>query len=115
VARASVRTGAPIIPCAVVGAEEVHPKIGGMDWIGKPLGLPYVPITPTFPALGPLGVVPLPSKWWIDFAPPVPTARYGAKGADDPILVTRLSEEIRSTVQRTVDARLAQRQSVWLG
>lgn len=113
--RLALRTGAPIVPCAIVGAEEVHPKIGGMDWIGKPLGLPYVPITPTFPALGPLGVVPLPSKWWIDFAPPVPTARYGAKGADDPILVTRLGEEIRSTVQRMLDARLAQRQSVWLG
>jgi len=86
-----------------------------MDWIGKPLGLPYVPITPTFPALGPLGAIPLPSKWWIDFAPPVATARHGAKGADDPILVTRLSEEIRATVQRAVNARLAKRESVWLG
>jgi len=113
--RLALRTGAPIIPCAIVGAEEVHPKIGGMDWIGKPLGLPYVPITPTFPALGLLGAVPLPSKWWIDFSPPVATARYGAKGADDPILVTRLSEEIRSIVQKRLDARLAKRESVWLG
>jgi 1-acyl-sn-glycerol-3-phosphate acyltransferase len=113
--RLALRTGAPIIPCAVVGAEELHPKIGSIDWVGRPLGLPYVPITPTFPALGPLGVVPLPSKWWIDFGKPIRVGAHGAKGADDPILVTRISEEVRSTVQRMIDARLARRGSVWLG
>ena len=86
-----------------------------MDWIGRPFGLPYCPITPTFPALGPLGVVPLPSKWSIDFAPPVPIAQYGPQAADDPILVTRLGEEVRATVQRMLDARLARRRSVWFG
>jgi 1-acyl-sn-glycerol-3-phosphate acyltransferase len=111
--RLALRTGAPVVPCAIVGAEEVHPKIGAMDWIGKPLGLPYVPITPTFPALGPLGVIPLPSKWWIDFAPPISTAAYGAKAADDPILVTRLTEETRATIQRRVRDRLARRESIW--
>jgi 1-acyl-sn-glycerol-3-phosphate acyltransferase len=113
--RLALRTGAPIVPCAVVGAEEVHPKIGSMDWVGRPFGLPYFPITPTFPALGPLGVVPLPSKWSIDFGEPVAVARYGAKGADDPILVARLSEQVRGTVQRMLDARLARRESVWFG
>jgi 1-acyl-sn-glycerol-3-phosphate acyltransferase len=113
--RLALRTGAPIVPCAIVGAEEAHPKIGSMDWAGKPLGLPYVPITPTFPALGPLGVVPLPSKWWIDFAEPIEVAKRGRAGADDPILVNRLSEQVRSIVQRMVDARLAQRRSVWFG
>ena len=113
--RLALRTGAPIVPCAVVGAEELHPKIGSIDWVGRPLGLPYVPITPTFPALGPLGVVPLPSKWWIDFGAPVRVASHGAKGADDPILVSRISEEVRSTVQGMVDARLARRESVWVG
>jgi 1-acyl-sn-glycerol-3-phosphate acyltransferase len=111
--RLALRTGAPIVPCAIVGAEEVHPKIGGMDWIGRPLGLPYVPITPTYPALGPLGVVPLPSKWWIDFGPPVPAARAGAGAADDPILVTRLTEETRATIQRMLRARLARREGIW--
>ena len=113
--RLALRTGAPIVPCAIVGAEEVHPKIGSMDWVGKPFGLPYVPITPTFPALGPLGVVPLPSKWWIDFGEPIDVSAHGPAGAEDPILVNRLSEEVRSTVQRMVDARLARRRSVWLG
>jgi 1-acyl-sn-glycerol-3-phosphate acyltransferase len=113
--RLALRTGAPIIPCAVVGAEEVHPKIGSMDWVGRPFGLPYFPITPTFPALGPIGVVPLPSKWWIDFAEPVAVDKYGPQAAEDPILVARLSEQVRGTVQTMIDTRLARRQSVWFG
>jgi 1-acyl-sn-glycerol-3-phosphate acyltransferase len=113
--RLALRTGAPIVPCAIVGAEEVHPKIGSMDWVGKPFGLPYFPITPTFPALGPLGVVPLPSKWSIDFAGPVEVEKYGPQAADDPILVNRLSEQVRGTVQRMIDSRLARRRSVWFG
>ncbi|HEV7500118.1 MAG TPA: lysophospholipid acyltransferase family protein [Vicinamibacteria bacterium] len=113
--RLALRTGAPIVPCAVVGAEEVHPKIASMDWLGKPIGLPYLPITPTFPLLGPLGFVPLPTKWSIDFADPIPMDAFGPEGAEDPILVNRLSEQVRSTVQRMVDSRLARRRSVWFG
>ena len=66
-------------------------------------------------ALGPLGVVPLPSKWSIDFAEPIASTRYGPEGADDPILVNRLSEQVRATVQRMIDGRLARRRSVWFG
>jgi 1-acyl-sn-glycerol-3-phosphate acyltransferase len=113
--RLALRTGAPIVPCAVVGAEEIHPKIASMDWAGRPLGLPYLPITPTFPLLGPLGVIPRPTKWSIDFADPIPMDAYGPQGAEDPILVNRLSEQVRSTVQHMVDSRLARRRSVWFG
>lgn len=113
--RLALRTGSPIVPCAVVGAEEIHPKIASVDWLGRPLGLPYLPITPTFPLLGPLGVIPLPTKWSIDFADPIPMDTYGPEGAEDPILVNRLSEQVRSIVQRMVDSRLARRRSVWFG
>lgn len=113
--RLAIRTGAPIVPCAIVGAEEVHPKIGSMDWAGRPFGLPYLPITPTFPALGPIGFVPLPSKWSIEFAEPVEVAQHGPDAADDPILVSRLSEEVRGTIRGMLDRRLAERQSVWFG
>jgi 1-acyl-sn-glycerol-3-phosphate acyltransferase len=113
--RLALRTGAPLVPCAVIGAEEIHPMIGSMNWLGRPFGLPYLPITPTFPFLGPLGFVPLPTKWWIEFAEPVPTAEYGPAAADDPILVNRLAETVRSNIQRMVDARLARRRSIWFG
>lgn len=113
--RLALRTGAPIVPVAVVGAEEVHPMLAKANWVGRPLGLPYFPITPTFPHLGLLGTVPLPSKWSIDFGDPLPMAEHGPEGADDPILVNRLSEQVRSTIQRMIDGRLARRRSVWFG
>jgi 1-acyl-sn-glycerol-3-phosphate acyltransferase len=113
--RIALRTGAPIIPCAVVGAEEIHPVIAKADWVGRPFGLPYFPLTPTFPWLGPAGFVPLPTKWSIDFGDPVDLGGHGPEGADDPILVNRLSEEVRSAIQRMVDSRLARRRSIWFG
>jgi 1-acyl-sn-glycerol-3-phosphate acyltransferase len=113
--RIALRTGAPIVPCAVVGAEEIHPVIAKADWVGRPLGFPYFPITPTFPALGPLGLLPLPTKWSIDFGDPLPTDEYGPDAADDPILVNRISEQVRSTIQGMIDGRLARRRSVWFG
>jgi 1-acyl-sn-glycerol-3-phosphate acyltransferase len=113
--RLALRTGAPIIPCAVVGAEEIHPVLARADWLGRPLGLPYFPLTPTFPLLGPLGVVPLPTRWSIEFADPLPTADHGPEAADDVILVNRLSEQVRTTIQRMLDGRLARRRSVWFG
>jgi 1-acyl-sn-glycerol-3-phosphate acyltransferase len=113
--RLALRTGAPIVPCAVVGGEEIHPMLARADFVGRPLGLPYFPLTPTFPWLGPLGAVPLPTKWSIDFGDPLPTRDHGPEAADDPILVNRLAEQVRATIQRMIDGRLARRRSVWFG
>jgi 1-acyl-sn-glycerol-3-phosphate acyltransferase len=113
--RLALRTGAPMVPTAVVGAEETHPILAKADWVGRPFGLPYFPITPTFPILGLLGTIPLPTKWSIDFADPIETAGYGPEGADDVILVNRLSEQVRETIQRMIDGRLARRHSIWFG
>jgi len=113
--RIALRTGTPIIPCAVVGAEEIHPVIAKADWVGRPFGFPYFPITPTFPWLGPLGFVPLPTKWSIDFGDPLDLSEHEPEAADDPILVNRLAEEVRATIQRMIDGRLARRRSVWFG
>jgi 1-acyl-sn-glycerol-3-phosphate acyltransferase len=113
--RLALRARAPIIPCAVVGSEEIHPMVGQVDFIGRPFGLPYFPLTPTFPWLGPLGLVPLPTKWSIDFGDPVPMEAHGPEAADDPLLVNRLAEDVRSTIQRMIDGRLARRRSVFFG
>ena len=113
--RLALRAQAPIVPCAVVGAEEIHPVLARADWLGRPLGLPYFPLTPSFPWLGPLGAIPLPTRWSIDFGEPIDLSQHGPGAAEDPILVNRLSEEVRSTIQRMLDDRLARRRSVWFG
>jgi 1-acyl-sn-glycerol-3-phosphate acyltransferase len=110
---AALRTGVPIIPCSIVGAEEIYPILGDLKPLARLLGVPYVPITPTFPWLGPLGLVPLPSKWIIEFGEPVETAQHGRAAADDPMLVFDLTDQVRETIQQTLYSLLMQRRSVF--
>ena len=111
---AALRTGAPIIPCSIVGAEETYPMIGNARTLARLLGLPYLPITPTFPLLGPLGAVPLPSKWIIEFGEPIETKDLGgAAAADDPMLVFNVTDQVRETIQSTLYTLLMQRRSVF--
>lgn len=98
----ALRAGAPIVPVAVVGSEELYPKIGESRALARLVGAPFFPLTPLFPWLGPLGAIPLPSRWRIEFCPPIETASYGPAGADDRSLVLELSERVRSTIQRAL-------------
>lgn len=113
VVRTAIASGVPIVPVAVVGAEEVHPVLFKVETLARAAGLPFVPVTPTFPALGPLGLVPLPSKWWIAFGEPIDTLQFGPEAVDDELLVSRLTEELRATIQGLVDQSLGRRASVW--
>jgi 1-acyl-sn-glycerol-3-phosphate acyltransferase len=110
---AALKMGVPIIPVSIVGSEEIHPMIGNAKLLARLLNLPYFPITPTFPWLGPLGLVPLPSKWYIEFGEPIPTEGYGPEGVDDPMLVFELTDRVRETIQSTLYRLLVQRRSVW--
>jgi 1-acyl-sn-glycerol-3-phosphate acyltransferase len=108
-AATAIKAQVPIIPCAIVGAEEIYPMVGNAKPIAEMLGLPYFPITPLFPWLGPLGAVPLPSRWIIEFCPPVPTSEYGPELAGDRAAVADLSGRVRGTVQRKLEDLLAER------
>jgi 1-acyl-sn-glycerol-3-phosphate acyltransferase len=110
---AALRARVPIVPCSIVGAEEIYPIIGNVKSLARLLGVPYVPITPTFPWLGPLGLVPLPSKWIIEFGEPIPTDIYPEGAADDPMLVFNLTDQVRETIQHTLYKLLMQRRSVF--
>ncbi|WP_433499278.1 lysophospholipid acyltransferase family protein [Sphaerimonospora sp. CA-214678] len=99
----AIRAGVPIIPCSIVGAEEIYPKIGDMPVLARMLGLPYLPITPFFPWLGLFGLVPLPSKWLIEFGEPIHTDEYDPGDADDPAMVFELTDHIRETMQRRLN------------
>ncbi|MFV9503075.1 MAG: lysophospholipid acyltransferase family protein [Oscillochloridaceae bacterium umkhey_bin13] len=111
--QAAIRAHAPIIPVAVVGAEEIYPMLANAEPVAKILGMPYFPITPFFPWLGPLGVIPLPTRWSVTFCEPLRTDMYDPSEADDPLTVLGLSEMVRNTIQETIDARLNQRSSVF--
>jgi 1-acyl-sn-glycerol-3-phosphate acyltransferase len=107
---AALRTGTPIVPVAIVGAEEIYPMVADFKPLARLLGTPYFPITPTFPWLGPLGLVPLPSKWYIAFSPPIETGGM-ADHADDPLAIFNLSDQVRETIQQSLRDLLMIRES----
>jgi 1-acyl-sn-glycerol-3-phosphate acyltransferase len=109
----ALRTGAPIIPVAIIGAEEIYPMIANAKFLARIFGFPYFPITWQFPALGPLGLVPLPSKWLIDFGEPIETASYGAEAADDPMFVFEMTDRVRDTIQQMLYRNLMGRRSIF--
>jgi 1-acyl-sn-glycerol-3-phosphate acyltransferase len=112
---AALRTGAPIVPCAIVGAEEIYPKLADITPLARLLGLPYVPVTPLFPLFGALGLIPLPSKWYIEFGEPIATDGFGVGADDDPMLVFNLTDQVRETIQLTLYRLLSQRRSAFFG
>ncbi|MBV8541560.1 MAG: acyltransferase family protein [Pseudonocardiales bacterium] len=112
---AALRTQVPIIPCAIVGAEEIYPMIGDIKPLARLFSAPYFPVTPFFPLLGPLGMIPLPSKWYIEFGEPLRTDAYEPGSAEDPMLVFSLTDRIREIIQQTVYRLLIRRRNPFLG
>ena len=110
---AAIRTGVPIVPCSIVGAEEIYPLVGNIPVLARLLGVPYIPVTPFFPLLGPLGLVPLPSKWIIEFGEPIRTDSYDPGAADDPMLVFNVTDQVRETIQQTLYSLLMRRKSIF--
>jgi 1-acyl-sn-glycerol-3-phosphate acyltransferase len=100
----------PLLPVAVVGAEEIHPVIGKITSLAEPLGLPYIPITPTFPWLGPFGLLPVPTKWTIQIGPPIAPPPPG----DGPGTV-RVAEAVRTAIDGMIADLLVQRRSILFG
>ena len=110
----ALRTGAPIIPVAVVGSEEIYPKLADAKPLARAIGAPFVPITPTFPWLGPLGLIPLPSRWRIEFCEPIELSEHGPDAADDRRLLFDISEQVRETIQEKLYENLVKRGSTFL-
>src|SRR5581483_7417505 len=109
--QAALRCGVPIIPVSIIGSEEIHPVLGNARLLARLLDLPYFPLTPTFPWLGPLGLVPLPSKWYIEFGSPIYLER-NPEAADDAAIVFDLTDRVRETIQSTLYRLLVQRGSI---
>jgi len=112
---AALRTKAPIVPCSIVGSEEIYPMIADVKLLARLFGLPYFPVTPLFPLAGPVGMVPLPSKWHIQFGAPIETADYDESAAEDPMVTFELTDQVRETIQQTLYQLLANRRNMFLG
>lgn len=111
----ALRTETPIVPVAIVGAEETNPLLFRIEYLAKAIGLPYVPVTPTFPMLGPLGLLPAPTKWQIHFGEPLDFRSHGREAAEDEVLVGKLAERVRATIQGMLDRAIGSRKSVFFG
>jgi 1-acyl-sn-glycerol-3-phosphate acyltransferase len=113
--RIAIKTKAPIIPVSIVGAEETYISLYKSKILANVLGAPYFPISPTWPWLGPLGLVPFPTKWFIDFGDPLPMDIYAEGSEADLLLVSQLTDRVRDIVQEMVYNRLTLRKSVFWG
>ncbi len=109
----AMRAGVPIVPVSIVGAEEIYPLVGNVPSLARLLGLPDLPITPCFPLLGPLGLIPLPSKCIIEFGEPIRTDAYEPDAADDPMLLFNVTDQVRETIQQTLYKLLVDRGSAF--
>jgi 1-acyl-sn-glycerol-3-phosphate acyltransferase len=111
---AAMRASAPIVPVAVVGAEEAAPIFAHVKPLQRLTGLLYFPITPTFPHFGLLGMLGyLPAKFWIRFLRPIRTDDMGERPWDDKALVQTVAQDVRATIQDELIDMLGDRRSVW--
>lgn len=109
----AIRAQVPICPVAMVGSEEIYPMIGDLRPLARLFGLPYFPITATFPWLGPLGLLPLPSKWIVEFCEPVPTEGLDPDDAADPMVLFEVTDRVRQSIQRTLLKNLKMRRTMF--
>lgn len=112
--RMARKAAAPIVPVAVVGAEDIYRLVAKLEWPFKYLGIPFLPVTDTFPILGPLGVIPRPTKWRIKFLPQVTEHLAIAPGPDEDLKIQEIADSIRASIQSTIAEVLRKRRSVYL-
>ena len=114
--RTAIRAGVPIVPIAVVGAEDAMPIFAHVPLMQRLTGLIYFPVNHAFPHFGLAAAgMYLPAKFKIHFLEPVDLSRYGPEDAEDLSLVQRIGEDVRARIQAEVDALVASRRSVWFG
>ncbi len=110
---AAVRAQVPLIPISIVGSEEIYPLIASAPALARAMGAPYFPITPLFPWFGVFGLIPLPSKWIIQFGEAITTDELPPGAAEDPMVVFNVTDQVRETIQHSLYALLMQRRSAF--
>jgi 1-acyl-sn-glycerol-3-phosphate acyltransferase len=113
VVRLALESGVPLLPVGIVGAEEANPILFKWGLPARTVGLPFIPVTPTFPLLGPFGLLPLPSKWVVRIGAPLAIEHLDPEAASDELLISRLTEELRARIHELIETALGERESVW--
>ena len=111
----ALKLGVPVFPTAIIGAEDTNPVLSRSRLLGRLLGGESLPITPTFPWFGLAGLLPAPVRWRIAVGPAIDLSAYGPDAADDALVVHRLNEQIRSSLQALVDQGKSARGSALFG
>ena len=104
--RLALETKTPIIPVAVVGCEEIYPSIADLKPLARLLKIPYVPITPFFPLLGPLGAIPLPTKVTLRFGKPI---RFDADPDSSDAEVEKMVDQVKDALKAEINKGLKKR------
>ena len=102
--KAAMKARAPIVPVAVVGAEEAQPIFAHLNLLKRVTGLIYAPVAPLFY---------LPAKFTIRFLEPVPTDRYDEGDWENRALVQTIAQDVRARIQEELFDMVAKRESVW--
>ncbi|MCC5948180.1 MAG: acyltransferase family protein [Nitriliruptoraceae bacterium] len=113
----ALRAEVPIVPTAIVGSEEIYPLLFDLRIVARVLGVPYFPVVAqmlALPVLGPFALLPLPSKWLIEYGEPIETASLGPGLADDPMALFDLTDQVRDRIQGMLHRNLMGRRSVFL-
>lgn len=102
--REALRAGAPVVPIAVIGSDDQSPILADLKPLARLLGLPGFPITPTFPLLGPLGLLPYPVRYRIVYGEPIDLGdAHRGRGAEDPRRLARLADRVQRRIQGLVN------------
>ena len=109
--RLALATNTPIVPFAVVGSEEQAPSLANLESFGRLLGMPAFPITIAWPWLGPLGMIPLPVRYYIEFGPPM---RFEGAANDEDEAIQEQVDQVKATIQAMLRKGLAERESIFL-
>jgi 1-acyl-sn-glycerol-3-phosphate acyltransferase len=114
--RTAIRARVPIVPIAVVGAEEAMPIFAHMRFLQRLSGLIYFPVNHAFPHFGlAAALMYMPAKFKIRFMGPIDMAQYPLEVAEDAGEIQSIAEDIRTRIQLELDQMLAERRSVWFG
>jgi len=108
--RLALETQTPIVPVAIVGSEEQQPSFANLEGLAHMFGAPALPITLTFPWLGPLGLLPLPVKYRIYFGEP---QRFEGEASDEDAVIDLKVEQVKAKIEGLLARGLREREGIF--